>query len=580
MKNKQLRILVIILIILWIFFVIKNVKKGPVVNEKNKKEYLIETVLSENLSKEVQGKKSAIIRAGTQTNVTSQAQGRIAGIYVRAGEKVYAGQAIASIEDTYGSTNNALEEARIALETSTLSLESTTLSLDQSLASTKISYEKALKDYEATKLSITNDPLTGKSKAQLDYENFLTTQEKTLSGYETTYQSQLQSFQSFLANVIDTSDTLLGVSDAKRNGNNSFEFLLWAADPAQKTTTESSLEKLLPYKVWAPDASLPLIDRVIELQRVYNLASEVLSGMEKVLIATVVDSTRMPAATLAAHRTTIDGYQAQYSSISTGLVSYLNAAQTFLATYENERLSREKAIQTTEENSSDTLKLAKNAYTTSEKTREVTLRQLNQNIAAATIRLRNAQGNVNRLTITAPISGIVGRVLVDEGEEVNMGRAIIEIASDNAECEITVDSNTLRQLSVGKKLTVDYQWENLPARIASISPIADTGLNFSVKISLDTSVAVYGDFASISLPLMSIFPVIPINSVAIISPWYGQINILKQSTEGPLLETKNVTLGSLWGDKIEITSDLGNVEIILTEMKTYTPENFILKKKS
>lgn len=179
--------------------------------------------------------------------------------------------------------------------------------------------------------------------------------------------------------------------------------------------------------------------------------------MEKVLIATVVDSTRMPAATLAAHRTTIDGYQAQYSSISTGLVSYLNAAQTFLATYENERLSCEKAIQTTEENSSDTLKLAKNAYTTSEKTREVTLRQLNQNIAAATIRLRNAQGNVNHLTITAPISGIVGRVLVDEGEEVNMGRAIIEIASDNAECEITVDSNTLRQLSVGKKLTVDYQ---------------------------------------------------------------------------------------------------------------------------
>lgn len=196
---------------------------------------------------------------------------------------------------------------------------------------------------------------------------------------------------------------------------------------------------------------------MIELQRVYNLASEVLSGMEKVLISTVVDSTRMPEATLAAHRATIDGYQTQYSSISTGLVSYLNAAQTFLATYENERLSREKAIQTTEENSFDTLKLAQNAYTTSEKTREVTLKQLNQNIAAATIRLRNAQANVNRLTITAPISGVVGKVLVDEGEEVSMGRAIIEIASDNAECDITVDSNTLRQLSVGKKLTVDYQ---------------------------------------------------------------------------------------------------------------------------
>lgn len=176
---------------------------------EEKPAYEVETVMAGALTKEIMLQKSALMKAGTQANITAQASGRIGGIYVRAGERVIAGQILAEIDDTYGTTNNARDEAAIALETAKLSLASTTLSLDQSVASAKIAYDKAQKDYEAAKLSSTTDPTTGKSKAQLDYENFIATQEKTLAGYETTYLSQLQSFQSFLANVIDTADTIL-----------------------------------------------------------------------------------------------------------------------------------------------------------------------------------------------------------------------------------------------------------------------------------------------------------------------------------------------------------------------------------
>jgi multidrug efflux pump subunit AcrA (membrane-fusion protein) len=553
--------------------------KDIIANEKPP--YEVETVMAGSLSKEITLQKSALMKAGTQANITAQANGRVGGIYVRAGERVVAGQILAEIDDTYGTTNNARDEAAIALETSKLSLASTTLSLDQSVRSTKIAYDKAQKDYQSAKLSTTTDPTTGKSKAQLDYENFITTQEKTLSGYETTYQSQLQSFQSFLANVIDSTDSILGVSDTNRNGNNAFESLLWAKDTAQKTRVEMSLLQLLPYKVWTPDPTLSLIDRVTELQRIYILANEVLAGTETVLINTVVDSTRMPAATLATYRTTIDGLQTQYSSISTGLVSYLNAAQTFLATYEKERLSREKTVQTAEENSRDSLELAKNAYETAEKTREVTLRQLNQNISAAAVRLRNAQGNVNRLTITAPVSGVVGKVQVDEGEEVTAGRAIIDIASDDAECDITVDSATLAQLEIGTDVRVNYRGESLPGKIASISPIADRGLNFSVKIGVNAPVSVYGDFATIDIPMTSVFPTLPLTAVNILAPGQWQISILKISPEGTLsVETKNVILGTLWNDRVEITSDLNpSDEIILSEMRNYNALDFVLQKK-
>lgn len=498
---------------------------------EEKPAYEVETVMTGALTKEITLQKSALMKAGTQANITAQASGRMGGIYVRAGERVVAGQILAEIDDTYGTTNNARDEAAIALETSKLSLASTTLSLDQSVASTKIAYEKAVKDYEAAKLSTTTDPTTGKSKAQLDYENFITTQEKTLSGYETTYQSQLQSFQSFLANVIDTGDNLLGVSQSKQSSNDSFESFLSARDSQKKIIAEQALTKLLPYKTWSPNPQLSLIERVIELQRVYLIANEFLASVEAVLINSVADSTYFTATTLATYRTTIDGYQTQYSSISTGLVSYLNAAQTFLATYEKERLSREKTVQTAEENSRDSLQLAKNAYETAQKSRDVTLRQLNQNISAAAVRLRNAQGNVNRLTITAPVSGVVGKVQVDEGEEVTAGRAIIDIASDDAECDITVDSATLAQLEIGTDVRISYRGESLPGKIASISPIADRGLNFSVKIGVNAPVSVYGDFATIDIPMTSVFPTLPLTAINILAPGQGQVYIVKTSAE-------------------------------------------------
>ncbi len=52
----------------------------------------------------------------------------------------------------------------------------------------------------------------------------------------------------------------------------------------------------------------------------------------------------------------------------------------------------------------------------------------------------------------------------------------------------------------------------------SISPIADNGLNFAVKIGVNAEVSVFGDFATIELPMASSFPTIPITAVTILAP--------------------------------------------------------------
>ncbi len=53
------------------------------------------------------------------------------------------------------------------------------------------------------------------------------------------------------------------------------------------------------------------------------------------------------------------------------------------------------------------------------------------------------------------------------------GRRILEIASKDAECTITIESTMLNQLQVGTQVSVNYRGEVLRGSVASISPVAN-----------------------------------------------------------------------------------------------------------
>lgn len=63
------------------------------------------------------------------------------------------------------------------------------------------------------------------------------------------------------------------------------------------------------YKKWSPDAKLPLLDRVTELQKVHTLVNSLLAAVETVLINTVTDVSVFSPTTLAGQRATVDAYQ-------------------------------------------------------------------------------------------------------------------------------------------------------------------------------------------------------------------------------------------------------------------------------
>ena len=76
-------------------------------------------------------------------------------------------------------------------------------------------------------------------------------------------------------------------------------------DPQKKNDAINSISSLLEYKNWKPDTTLPLVDRVSELQRVYTLASKVLNDVQAVLNNSQTDASSFTPATLAAQKSLV-----------------------------------------------------------------------------------------------------------------------------------------------------------------------------------------------------------------------------------------------------------------------------------
>ncbi len=86
---------------------------------------------------------------------------------------------------------------------------------------------------------------------------------------------------------------------------------LGVLDSVQKTETEMSIQRLLPYKTWIPDPKKTLTERVQEMQKVYLIVNESergwLEGLAQPRGSTVEKLSRryygalLPAAILSAH---------------------------------------------------------------------------------------------------------------------------------------------------------------------------------------------------------------------------------------------------------------------------------------
>lgn len=584
-------------------------------NEDGEKQsFFIETKKVGEFDQNITITKSGILEGASSIDINAQASGHVDTILVKAGDTVAKGQILIKLSDTVASYGLSLGQASTSLQAARLNYEQTSIVLDRAIIDTQTAYDKALADLldtnRNTKETVAqaernSDNVNLEQKilnAKLELDNLERSNNETLNSYENSIQNEHTKLTFFLQNVIDTIDSLLGVSDQYKYANDTFEDELGARNSSAVLAAEWSLRSLIANKKSFDSGALTgtLESRISKLQWLYDEASRALTAMEQVLIFSI-SSDDFTDATIATHRATIDSLQLTHQTNSATLVVFLNQAQSFLRTYEQTFDDKEQdflllveSLQTWSGNTDSALLQARiwagqsvraaqaqvqntlTALENAKKNKDVTLRQLSNQIRAAQISTAQASVQAGRLNIKSPIDGTIGAIMVDAGEELFAGKPAVSLSSQIAQFSIHVDQWVISSVEAGQVVDVTYKWEQTTGTITSVSPIADQSLNYVVKIKVDTPVDFLGDFIEASLPVTSEFVVLPLEHVRIISQSQWQIWTFADGE----VNRKNIILGNIWGDVVEVTSWVSEDDVIITsDMTNFNEDEFTVEEK-
>ncbi|MDD3646083.1 MAG: efflux RND transporter periplasmic adaptor subunit [Candidatus Gracilibacteria bacterium] len=594
-------------------------------NTSEKQDFFIETKKLSDFLGSFQIKKSGKINPTQDITISSNANGRVGNIFVKEGDRVYVGSNLISMQDTVANYALNLDKARLSVESVEINYEQTKINLDKAVADTKLNLEKLQKDYEilqktieeniaSAKInldnSITNSNSSlfgtnsGASKAELDYNNLIKSNQEQIRSFETSVHKDYLNLKNLFSDIINFSDRLLGVTELNKNQNDSFENYLGAKNTALKNELENELLKLISFKKEKFDSiesngfDIDKLDYILGVgEEGYKLTILFLDKLED-LFDYSVESTELTSSDISTYKITVNTYQTTLQGNYSAFLTFKASVDSFLSTYKNTEDALKKQLDINEENAQITynkvlldsqnqlnsmesaIKNAQINYDNSIKTRDITLQNLENQISIAKNTRSLAQNEYSKLSITSPIVGVVSDIMVDKGQEVNIGMPLIKISSlGDSEINIAVGYNQLDYFKVGKKVIVKYLGNNLEGIISSVSPNADNNLNYKVQILVKSDVKLAGNIVDVYLDVELGKTLLPLGIIKIKSDGLAQINTLS----GTILSTQNIYFGEFYGDKIEIkgcvglsAEDCNNLDIVINDMSNFDEEKFKL----
>lgn len=174
-----------------------------------------------------------------------------------------------------------------------------------------------------------------------------------------------------------------------------------------------------------------------------------------------------------------------------------------------------------------------------------------------------ARTNQKYQHITSPIEGTITEILIDEGNFVAPGQAIIRIEKNGqliAETSITYEEKKLLDLDQSAEIEVGDT--KIKGKIIEISPsLNSVSKKIRVKIALkENKEIIPGTFAKIILPIKTTAVFIPLNSIQLSDTPF--VRILKNEE----IKFKTVKTGRIIDNYIEIISGLNGDEKIITSI--------------
>ena len=568
-------------------------------NAEAKQAYNVDVVTRSAINHTIEKEKTATITASSQLTLLAQTSGEVALINFQEGKHVNAGASIVSLRDTVTNADLALAQARNGIVMQDASTETTKVNLDQSIEAAEAARERA---------KLTYDNLV--NQTGLQYANTLKNNNQTLKTYNESYGTYLADADRLMTQLLHEGDKILGMTSTFENSARQWEAYLGARVGDAKKEAEDGwnnvyaargeIRKKLENPTIDPansETDIALVANALRTTReytdkmIYMLQNNVLGASLPTELntmwnsawngyrASVGGSEQAYAGWKAQTKTFFDTYSENAEAIKLATLNrpftatemdMLRDNPSLKLAYDNVKLDIKNNIAQAEL----ALKQAEDGVVNAKKLRDATLNQLNASRSNAELALAQAQRAASKLSITAPVSGIVTKVLVEKGQFINAGTPVAEFSGKDPQAVIEVDPRVALLLPPSTPVKARFDDETvIEGIVTASSPVAGSNMLSTVRLAFPKASEYIGRPAVIIFEFSDAITgskniLLPINSVKIIEEGIGKIAVLENGN----IKEVDVRLGVMYGKNIEVYTDISDdTEIILSDVSSFDP---------
>lgn len=511
----------------------------------------------------------------------------------------------------------ALDSAQKDLSAYLIESENNLKTLEDAAKKSNLAGAGSRSSLEVQNLQTSIDTLTNNYNSQVQSDN------QSIANNKSTIKKEFVVFENYMNDVIELSDRVMWITDKYENENDEFDMFLWARNKSQKYETLALLREVILSNESSDFAQMRQISKsqsINELQMRevleaielgYDDLQNMLLNLEITLNNSIASEGSLGQSQIDTFTSSINWYQSSLQAASATFLSQASGIRTFLETYVTRQDTLKKNISSQEKqlqialqnfesseiwaqsnldsaraNIDDRILDLRKQVTTSKrnlddaiKNRSVTLRNLQNSISDAGVNYETAQNNVEKLTITSPIDGVVQDVLIDSAQELQVGTPLISLVADRApKLEFSLSSDQKLALSYDSQVQVIKWGNSYKAQIYSIGDVADQNLNFTVEASLESTEAIkIWDVVELEIEMNSNFVLMPLNRVEATGNNSWKIFLLENET----ITQKNIVFWNIYGDMVEIKSceNCENAVVILSDISNYDANKFTLSEK-
>lgn len=588
-------------------------KEEEVIQEQPAKPVPVLEIHEEGFSPEIEI--SGTLEPVFSSGISAEAGGTVSQVFVREGDTVHAGELLLSISSRQNTITTDVSAAFVALQNAESSLELARKQAEQSEksaminiqqaennlrsaldtnASTGVSIEAQISATESAR-EVVKIGLETAQKTLEDTLQNLDTEEKTL---EENQRNAVASAFSIFRTGMRNADSVLGVTDENRKNNDEFEVYLGFRDLQTKRDAETAfrtawtdfLEKEAAFSqdrdAFSTDVVRALGDNIRDvLQKTDIMLKQSISGtnFSPDMLATF-------QATTSADRNATEMAIQSLTTASQNLRNFktqrpqrVRLAELSVRQAESQLAQAEKNIEQARgsggvsSSSSDAqVSSAKNSLESSKIQLEITRKQNEISIQQAISNRDNAKSSLERtgvqqekLTVTAPIDGVIAKKNVEAGDTLSAGSSLFVISQiTSLALKGEVDAALLPNITSGAKavLSVDG-FGRRDGTISNINPVANpTTRRITIEISVENldELLPANIFATAKIRLPEEEGVILIPEKSLISQNPPEVFVLSHD-DVSVLETRTIEIGRRQDTELEVLSGLSVGDRIVSQ---------------